>query len=364
MPMPDDRMPNRSQKLAYPEAVLLINPVNPDLKGEVSIKKCFKLDNIVNLSSDSTKCLLKVDDKYQYSCEDKDNKVHGWISFDPPIGFWQITPSDEFRSGGPVKQDLTSHVGPTTIAKFLSAHYSGQDLVPKFRNGEYWKKVFGPVFIYLNSTMDGTNRQLLWDDAKLQVQVFVLDTNTSGSWPYEFPVSEDFQKSNQRGSVTGRLLVRDKFIDEKDIIGDAAFVGLALPGEAGPGKENSKGYQFWTKANDKGILPLPMLNGDYNLYAWVPGFIGDYKLDMSITISSGSQINLGDLVYKPPRDGPTLWEIGILIALLLSSLSQILILSMSTNSMLIILTDLGNMVYGRDMLTCILTVILFIQLVQ
>ena len=57
---------------------------------------------------------------------------------------------------------------------FLSAHYSGEDLVPKFRNGEYWKKVFGPVFIYLNSTMDGTNRQLLWDDAKLQVQVFVV----------------------------------------------------------------------------------------------------------------------------------------------------------------------------------------------
>lgn len=57
-----------------------------------------------------------MDDKYQYSCDDKDNKVHGWISFDPPIGFWQITPSDEFRTGGPLKQNLTSHVGPTTLA--------------------------------------------------------------------------------------------------------------------------------------------------------------------------------------------------------------------------------------------------------
>lgn len=34
----------------------------------------------------------------------------------PPVGFWQITPSDEFRSGGPLKQNLTSHVGPTTLA--------------------------------------------------------------------------------------------------------------------------------------------------------------------------------------------------------------------------------------------------------
>ncbi|THG14786.1 hypothetical protein TEA_027331 [Camellia sinensis var. sinensis] len=58
----------------------------------------------------------QVDDKYQYSTEDKDNQVHGWICFDPPVGFWQITPSNEFRTGGPFKQDLTSHVNPTTLA--------------------------------------------------------------------------------------------------------------------------------------------------------------------------------------------------------------------------------------------------------
>lgn len=91
MPMPEDRLPPRGQQLAYPEAVLLVDPVNPELRGEV-------------------------DDKYQYSCEDQYNNVHGWISFDPPIGFWQITPSDEFRTGGPLKQNLTSHVGPTMLA--------------------------------------------------------------------------------------------------------------------------------------------------------------------------------------------------------------------------------------------------------
>lgn len=30
------------------------------------------------------------------------------------------------------------------------------------------------------------------------------------SWPYSFPASEDFQKSEQRGSVCGRLLVLDR----------------------------------------------------------------------------------------------------------------------------------------------------------
>lgn len=62
---------------------------------------------------------VQVDDKYQYSCENDNLKVHGWISMAPPVGFWQITPSDEFRSGGPVKQNLTSHVGPTCLAVSL-----------------------------------------------------------------------------------------------------------------------------------------------------------------------------------------------------------------------------------------------------
>lgn len=30
-----------------------------------------------------------------------------------------------------------------------------------------------------------------------------------------------------------------------------------------------------------------------------------------IYVKTGCDIDLGDLVYEPPRDGPTLWEIGI-----------------------------------------------------
>lgn len=52
---------------------------------------------------------------------------------------------------------------------FLSAHYAGEDLVPKFEEGEPWKKVFGPVFIYLNSVVEGEDPFRLWEDAKTQV---------------------------------------------------------------------------------------------------------------------------------------------------------------------------------------------------
>jgi len=31
------------------------------------------------------------------------------------------------------------------------------------------------------------------------------------SWPYNFPLSDDYPTAEQRGSVTGRLLVRDRY---------------------------------------------------------------------------------------------------------------------------------------------------------
>ncbi|KAJ4964551.1 hypothetical protein NE237_016400 [Protea cynaroides] len=279
MPTPEDRA--TGQPLAYPEAVILTNPSNPELRGEV-------------------------DDKYQYSCENQDSRVHGWISFDPPVGFWMINPSDEFRSGGPVKQDLTSHVGPITLSMFVSLHYSGDDLSVKLRGGEQWKKVFGPVYIYLNSASDEEHTLGLWDDAKEQMLTEVQN------WPYSFPVSDDFPSSDQRGTVTGKLFIRDRFLEEEYIPGDSAYLGLAPPGDVGSWQTEHKGYQFWTRADSDGSFSIYGVRmGDYNLYGWMPGFIGDYKYEVNITITPGSNLNLGQLIYEPPRQGPTLWEIGI-----------------------------------------------------
>lgn len=60
---------------------------------------------------------------------------------------------------------------------FVSTHYAGEYLGMKFRNGEQWKKVFGPVFIYLNSASNN-HISSLWHDAKSQVLIFVLNIAT------------------------------------------------------------------------------------------------------------------------------------------------------------------------------------------
>ncbi|GAA0170119.1 lyase [Lithospermum erythrorhizon] len=281
MPDPEDRLPERGQQLAYPEAVLLVDPIEPEFKGEV-------------------------DDKYQYSCENKDNLVHGWICFDPPVGFWQITPSNEFRTGGPFKQDLTSHVNPTTLAIFATSHYAGEDLLLKFEAREAWKKVYGPVFIYLNAVPDKCDPLSLWDDAKIQMEQEIK------SWPYSFPACDDFPKFDERGTVRGRLLVHDRYVSEESRPATAAYVGLAPPGDAGSWQREHKGYQFWTTTDKFGYFDISNIRpGIYNLYASVPGVVGDYKYETAVTISAGSNCELGEVLYEPPRDGPTLWEIGI-----------------------------------------------------
>ncbi|KAJ4701497.1 Rhamnogalacturonate lyase family protein [Melia azedarach] len=224
MPLPDDRLSNRSQVLAYPEAVLLVNPIEPEFRGEV---------------------------------------LH-------------------------------------------STHYAGAELMLNLGAGESWKKVFGPIFVYLNSLSGGGDFQKLWEDANKQT------IREVESWPYNFLASEDFPKSDQRGNISGRLVLQDWYVNGENIPAKGAYVGLAAPGDVGSWQKECKSYQFWTTANEDGYFSIKNIRaGNYNLYAWVPGFIGDYKYADVLAITPGFHADLEDLVYNPPRDGPTLWEIGI-----------------------------------------------------
>jgi hypothetical protein len=101
-------------------------------------------------------------------------------------------PGDSVYSGSTCKHGEMEEAAviATGVHTFFgkAAHYAGQELVPKFKAGEPWKKVFGPVFIYHNSAPIGDDPFWLWEDAKIQMM------NEVQSWPYSFPAFEDFQK--------------------------------------------------------------------------------------------------------------------------------------------------------------------------
>lgn len=280
MPVPEDLLPGRGKQLIVPESVLLVNPVNPDLKGEV-------------------------DDKYQYSMDNKDGGLHGWISSGPIIGFWVIVPSYEFRNGGPTKQNLTVHTGPACLAMCHSTHYIGDDILAHFGEGETWRKVFGPFFVYLNSTTKASKAHNLWSDAKKQRKI------EETSWPYDFVSSPYYLAASERGSASGRLFVQDRYISSALIPAKNAYIGLSVARTEGAWQTESKSYQFWVQTDSSGSFSIRnVIPGVYGLHGWVPGFIGDYLEKTLITITADSETQLGNLTFVPLRHGPTLWEIG------------------------------------------------------
>jgi len=60
---------------------------------------------------------------------------------------------------------------------FTSTHYAGRKTNIQFDEGEAYTKVFGPIFVYLNSAPIKTELKSLWSDAVKQVLIITFDTH-------------------------------------------------------------------------------------------------------------------------------------------------------------------------------------------
>lgn len=104
---------------------------------------------------------------------------------------------------------------------------------------------------------------------------------------------------------------RNRFVFGALIPARFAYVGLSIANKGGSWQIESKGYQFWIATDSDGAFTIKnVIPGAYYVHGWVPGFIGDYFHNEIVKISSGTEVQLGNLTYVPPRDGPTIWEIG------------------------------------------------------
>ncbi len=153
-------------------------------------------------------------------------------------------------SGGASKQELVCHFDsnddpdPIILDYWRSTHFGGAQC--NIAAGENWSKVIGPIFVYVNSlsrfetpskadlaTLAATagnptlppawknDATVLWRDALRQAKV------EKAKWPYCWVNGVDYPHKDQRGTVTGQLVLDDSQAKTTQL--PDLTVGLAHP---------------------------------------------------------------------------------------------------------------------------------------
>ena len=286
-----------------------------------------------------------VEHKYSYCAVMDKLTAWGWSSTKDHIGVYFINPSNEYIGGGPEKLDLVAHMGATLLDYWTSGHYAGGsgNNIP---NGESWKHVVGPIFVYFNSLDDPKdpsqaeldklkatsgsgmpavpaewhdNAMALWNDAVAKSK------SVKAAWPYSWVDGVDYPHKDGRTTVAGQLVLDDPQAAKKTL--PHLTVGLAHPNYQGAGvgggyqSRSGNGnivtwphdgdyYQFWVVGDADGRFTIPNVRpGKYTLHAFADGVLGEYA-KTGITVEAGKKIDLGKLDWMPIRYGKQLWEIG------------------------------------------------------
>jgi rhamnogalacturonan endolyase len=239
--------------------------------------------------------------KYDYAAVQFDTPAFGWSSTAHKVGLWVVNPTIEYLGGGPTKVELTGHLdvntgaAPTLCNYWVGSHYGGSAFL--VAQGETWDKVVGPMLIYCNSA---AGPEEMWKDALARA------VKEAEAWPYEWAADAHYPGKAGRGSVTGRITLKDSLVSMEKV--HNLLVGLAAPGDW---QKDARSYQFWVRADKDGRFTIPRVRpGTYALRAFADGVLGEYSRP-DVGASAGQTLDLGDLEWKPVRHGKQLWEIGI-----------------------------------------------------
>lgn len=262
----------------------------------------------------------QVEHKYDLSALQFDNPALGWSSTKRHVGIWFVNPTIEYLSGGPTKVELCAHrdatfgadpnaaAPPCLLNYWRGSHYGGSSCV--IAAGEHWVKVIGPFLIYCNA---GPTPDAMWKDA------LATADREAKAWPYDWVNGVDYPHKDQRGTVTGQIVLADPQAPAAHMA--HLLVGMTAPdykatgGRGGPitvdWQLDAKHYEFWVRGTDDGRFAIPNIRpGVYTLHAIADGVLGEYA-KTSITVEPGKSIDLGRLEWQPIRYGKQLWEIGI-----------------------------------------------------
>jgi rhamnogalacturonan endolyase len=226
--------------------------------------------------------------KYDNSAFLADHRVHGMAGHG--VGVWMTYPSAEFVGGGPFKQELTVHKENTLLGMLVGGHFGSGGL--RFGDGEPWDKVYGPLFVYVNS---GESVDAMWDDAKKRADA------EAAQWPYGWLEKREYPLT--RGNVAGALRLADGG-SAKD-----AWIILSPPDE--DWTQVLKGYDFWTRADADGRFKLTKVRpGSYTLRAVGADQFEEFRRE-DVRVEAGKDTDLGELKWEPIKHGRRLWQIGV-----------------------------------------------------
>ena len=288
-----------------------------------------------------------VEHKYSYNAIQYKIPAYGWSSTKDHVGVWFINPTTEYLSGGASKLELVCHYDandnpdPIILDYWCAGHYGG-GAGCNIPAGENWNKVIGPIFVYCNTLTDPksasqTDLDTLaatagnptvppaWhDNATSLFQDALSQAKTEkANWPYDWVNGVDYPHKEQRGSVTGQLVLNDPQAATTRL--PHLTIGLAHPDYKGSGRgfvlrsgngnlvtwaHDGNYYQFWTDGTDDGKFTISNVRpGTYTLHAFADGVLGEFA-QANVTVTAGQSLDLGQIEWKPVRYGRQLWDIG------------------------------------------------------
>jgi rhamnogalacturonan endolyase len=223
--------------------------------------------------------------KYDYSGYMAENPV--WGHYGHGFGAWFIPVSTDYYAGGPLRQDLMVHQDALILNYFQGAHYGGGG-PGNFKDDQ---KLFGPWFTYINT---GEPAAMI-ADAKKKAGV------EQSRWPYRW--MEEPLYPLDRTRVTGRL----KVAGDRSPAG--AMVVLGKPGEEI--YKQAGDFLYYARADGAGKFALPNVRpGSYALYAYATQGSITAQLEKDDIAVAGKALDLGTVLWTPPKYGALLWQIG------------------------------------------------------
>lgn len=223
--------------------------------------------------------------KYDYAGYFSQNPV--WGQYGHGYGFFVIPASTEYYPGGPLKQELLVHYDGIVLNYLTGAHFGNGTLHVPIG----WKKLYGPVYQYINEGEDAG--ELIADAHRVALA-------QQAKWPYQW-VKEPLYPL-VRSHVKGRILTVDGT--------PCSHTTVILGQKELPIELQSADYIYYTETDEDGRFALENVRfGTYTLWAYQTGGSNTERLKLPDIKITQEEQQLPDLIWHLPRER-VLWQLG------------------------------------------------------